>query len=259
MARILVTGSAQGIGAQAARDLNSQGHNVVVHARSEERRQAAAQANPRASAVIIGQFDSLASTRVFADAACEQGKYDAVIHNAALGPRFEDRHDTIDGLEQVFHVNVVTPYLLTCLMPLPSRLIYVGSDAHEYGQFRLDDVNWTARDWDPKQAYADSKLLLTMLAMEVAFRYPTVHVNTVHPGWVQTAMGGPNATKSLSGGADSIVWLATSDDDVARGSGHYIVDREVNTVHPLAHDADARGALVSMLEDITGESLPSTR
>ena len=53
---------------------------------------------------------------------------------------------------------------------------------------------------------------------------PDVKVNAVHPGWVRTAMGGPNATRSVEAGAETAVWLATLPKDGP--SGGFFHDRK---------------------------------
>jgi NAD(P)-dependent dehydrogenase (short-subunit alcohol dehydrogenase family) len=143
-----------------------------------------------------------------------------VIHNAGVGYR-EPRRLTEDGLEHVFAVNVLAPYLLTALIDRPKRLIYLSSGMHRSGEPRLDDLQWTARPWNGAQAYADSKLYDVMLAFGVARRWPDVLSNAVEPGWVATKMGGPSAPDNLALGSVTQAWLAVSDDPIATVTGGY--------------------------------------
>ena len=73
MARILVTGSADGLGHLAASELIDQGHDVVLHARSQARAADATAALPKASGVLIGDLASIAETRELARQANESG------------------------------------------------------------------------------------------------------------------------------------------------------------------------------------------
>ncbi|MEM6427257.1 MAG: SDR family NAD(P)-dependent oxidoreductase, partial [Cyanobacteria bacterium P01_D01_bin.128] len=54
-----------------------------------------------------------------------------------------------------------------------------------------------------------------ILAAELA--ETNIKVNSVCPGWVKTDMGGPNASRSLEEGADTIAWLAMLPDDGPSG------------------------------------------
>jgi len=49
-------------------------------------------------------------------------------------------------------------------------------------------------------------------------------VNAMCPGWVKTDMGGPNAPRHVSQGADTAVWLATEREIP---SGKFFRDRQV--------------------------------
>jgi len=167
VARVLITGSADGLGQLAAELLLDQGHKVTLHARSDERAAAAHAAVPRAAAVVVGDLASIAEVRVLAQAANELGDFDAVIHNAAVGYR-EPRIETVDGLEHVFAINVLAPYLLTALMARPRRLVYLGSGMHRSGDPDTGDLQWAARPWNGSQAYADSKLWDVVLAFAIA-------------------------------------------------------------------------------------------
>jgi len=262
MARILVTGSAQGIGAETARALISLGHDVTVHGRSQQRADAALAQAPGATGVVVGDFASLASVRTLAEQANAAGPFDVVIHNVGLGPDQPARVDTVDGHEQMLQINVIAPYLLTCLMPVAPRMVYIGSDAHRQGDVRLDDLEWRSRPWegDPwpgLPAYSDSKLLFQLWVFELAARVPGSAINVVHPGWVQTAMGGPNAAIPVAEGADTPVWMATSDHPLALGSGAFVHLRAAEHVHPASLDPTQRASVVARLEDLTGEALPS--
>ena len=60
MARVFITGSSDGLGQMAAQLLIEQGHNVVLHARSEQRSRQALGAVPGAESVVIGDLASMA-------------------------------------------------------------------------------------------------------------------------------------------------------------------------------------------------------
>lgn len=220
MASVFVTGSTDGIGRQSAQMLVAAGHQVVLHARNEERAKDAASAVPGATATVVGDLASLGQTRALAEAAAAHGPFDAIIHNAGIGgPR--RRHLTEDGLEQTFQINVLAPYLLTVLMPLPHRLIYLTSGMSDYGTIDLTDLQRERRRWDGTGAYCDSKLCDLALAQAFARRYPALYVNAVCPGWVRTRMGGSAAPTEVRTGAATQVWLAASGDPGADVTGRY--------------------------------------
>lgn len=256
MARIFITGSTRGIGAETARQLIGLGHDVVIHARDTSRADAARREFPDAGGVAVGELDSLESTTALAAAANDLGPYDVVIHNAGVGGGVPGRALTAAGLERIFHINVVAPYMLTALMPVPSRLIYLTSGLEADGTWEPDDLQWASRAWNGMKAYSDSKLYDLMLAFEVAARHPEAIVNAVDPGWIKTDLGGPQAPDPVELGAETQVWLATSDDPAATASGRYVKRREVHEPNPSGRDAAARAALVAELERLTGIPLP---
>ena len=256
MARIFITGSTRGIGAETARQLIDLGHEVVIHARDDSRADAARLDFPDAVGVAVGDLGSLESTKTLAAAANDLGPYDVVIHNAGVGGGIAGRTLTGDGLERIFHINVAAPYVLTALMPVPSRLVYLTSGLEADGTWEPDDLQWTSRAWNGMKAYSDSKLHDLMLAFEVATRHPEAAVNAVDPGWIKTNMGGPQAPDPVELGAETQVWLATSDDSAATASGRYVKRREVQEPNPSGRDAAARAALVTELERLTGVPLP---
>ena len=127
MSRVLITGSTEGLGLMAARLLAGDGHSVTLHARSAARAGDARAALPAARAVVVGDLSSIAGIGQVAGQANAGGPYDAVIHNAGVGYREPRRIRTDDGLEHVFAINVLAPYLLTGLIERPGRLARVSS------------------------------------------------------------------------------------------------------------------------------------
>ena len=103
---------------------------------------------------------------------CVRGRFDAVIHNVGIGYREPRRVETVDGLSQLWAVNVPAPYVLTALMHKPDRLVYLSSGMHTGGDPSLDDPQWSGRRWNGSQAYADTKLHDVLLAFGVARRRP---------------------------------------------------------------------------------------
>lgn len=256
MSRVLVTGSADGLGRLAAAQLVREGHEVVLHARSEARGRQALDGVPDAAGVLIGDLASIAQTHALAERANAGGRFDAVIHNAALGYQVSDRSETEDGLAAVFAVNVLAPYLLTALMTRPDRLVYLSSGMHTGGDPALDDLQWRERRWNGVQAYSDSKLFDLVLAYAVARRWPEVRSNGVTPGWVATKMGGRGAPDDLELGADTQAWLAVSDDPAARVSGRYLYHRTERAADPAASDPAVQDGLLAACAGLTGVELP---
>ncbi|HEX6518789.1 MAG TPA: SDR family NAD(P)-dependent oxidoreductase [Streptosporangiaceae bacterium] len=262
MASIFVTGSSDGIGQETARQLVRGGHRVILHARDERRAKDAVAAVPDAAGVVTGDLSLLAGIRAAASAANALGPYDAVIHNAGVGAH-QTRRGTADGCEHIFAVNVLGPYLLTALMPLPPRLIYLTSGLESAGRANLSDLQWESRPWNGMQAYSDSKLYDVMLAFAVARRYPHVRSNAVDPGWIKTKLGGPGATDELPVGASTQVWLAVSgdeltvsDDEEATASGRYFKWRNDLRANPEAYDSRLQEMLLTECAGITNARLP---
>ncbi len=257
MSRVLVTGSADGLGKLSAQQLVGEGHEVVLHARSEARGREAIDGVPGAAGVLTADLASIAQTRALAERANDSGRFDAVIHNAALGYQVSGRSETEDGLAAVFAVNVLAPYLLTALMTRPDRLIYMSSGMHTSGDPSLDDLQWRDRRWSGTQAYSDSKLLDLMLAFAVARRWPDVRSNAVTPGWVATKMGGRGAPDDLALGADTQAWLAVSDEPAAQVTGRYLYHRAERPGDPAASDPSLQDGLLAACEALTGVALPA--
>ncbi len=243
MARILITGAADGLGQLSARALADQGHQVVLHARNSERGRHAKQKVPGAVHVITGDLSDINETKNVADKANALGPFDAVIHNAGV---FQA------SLKEIFTVNVIAPYILTCLILKPRRLIYLSSDMHLHGHANLE----TFRQDIPRVSYSDSKLYVTMLCMAVARKWSDVYSNAVDPGWVPTKMGGHGAPDDLQQGYETQTWLAVSNDRRARVSGRYFYHRAERRYNPQASDVMLQERLLSLCSDITGIPFP---
>ena len=255
MARLLITGSSTGLGLIAGQRLLADGHQVVLHARNDQRADDARAKAPNASEVVIGDLSSIAQTRDVADQANRLGPFEAVIHNAGVGDR-ERRIETVDGLEHIFAINVLAPYLLTALIEPPRRLVYLSSGMHLGGDPDFSDLQWRRRRWNGSQAYSDSKLFDTMLAFAIARLWPTVRSNAVDPGWVPTRMGGRGAPDDLELGAETQVWLTTSRDAKADVTGAYFHHNRQRRAHPAAHDVAAQERLFAACEAISGTPMP---
>src|SRR5215472_8250160 len=230
------------------------GHDVVLHARTRERAASVAGLATRAAGVVIGDLSSAAETRALAGQVNDIGRMDAVIHNAGvyLEP---SRSTTAEGHAKTLAVNTLAPYMLTALIDRPDRLIYLSSGMHHAGAGSLRDIDWTERRWNAAQAYSESKLQVTALALAVARAWPEVLSNAVDPGWVPTKMGGAGATDDLELGYLTQTWLAVSSDTAATVSGGYWYHRRRQTPAPEARDRAFQDELMDRLSALTGIAL----
>lgn len=242
MSRILVTGSTDGLGRAAAEALLDDGHDVIVHARNDQRLSAVADLLDRGAQAVIGDLAGLDDVHRLAEEANSLGRCDAVIHNAGV----------ISG-PSILPVNVVAPYVLTAELDRPGRLIYLSSSDHHGGTADLTGADWSGSR--RTNTYSDSKLFVTALATAIARLWPDVSSNAVDPGWVPTKMGGPAASDDLRLGHLTQVWLATSESPEALVSGRYWRHQRARSPHPAVHDEHFQAALLEALAQHTGRTI----
>jgi NAD(P)-dependent dehydrogenase (short-subunit alcohol dehydrogenase family) len=242
MARIFITGSADGLGRATAQTLLADGHRVVIHMRAQHRLAAVQDLVNQGAESVIGDLADFQQTRDVAKQVNQLGLMDAVIHNAGVysGPT-------------VLPVNVVAPYVLTALIHRTRRLIYLSSSMHRDGRPSLDDMDWSGRR--ATGSYSDSKLFVTTLAATIARLWPDVLSNSVDPGWVPTKMGGPNAPDDLRLGHLTQEWLAISDAAKAHTTDGYWHHQRRVEPHPAVHDLNFQAHLLDELARATGVSL----
>jgi NAD(P)-dependent dehydrogenase (short-subunit alcohol dehydrogenase family) len=240
MARVFITGSADGLGNLAAQRLIAQGHQVVLHARNAARAKVAIIHASGAWNCLVGDLAKRDEMLDLARQVNTLGAFDAVIHNAGV---YEDTH------EKIFAVNSLAPYLLTCLIEKPKRLIYLSSGMHTGGRALLNNL-------ERGTSYSDSKFQILLLMKAVARAWPDVYSNGLDPGWVPTKMGGANAPDDLEEGYATQVWLATSEEPAAKVTGKYFFHRKQARCASGVNDTALQDAYLSQLEKISGVGLP---
>lgn len=251
MKKVFITGSSQGLGNIAGRLLLELGHDVIFHARSEKTAVETKEQLKKDVPFVIGDVSTLAGMRAVANQVEKFGKLDAVIHNVGVYGEGSEIM-TEDDIRTMFAVNVLTPYVLSCLMKRPERLIYVSSGMHLSGKLNFNDLQWKKHQWDPTQAYCDSKLHVMMLTKWFARNWGDTLVNAIHPGWVPTRMGGAGAPDDLIKGADTQVWLSVSNEKEALVTGQYFFHKKQVPYNTLADSNESQEKLVSYLNDISG-------
>src|SRR5579863_10710846 len=194
----VVTGATSGIGKAAATALARMGATVVLVGRDRGRTEAAAAqiaavsvSPPRAE---IADLASLEQVRGLAGRLAGLDRIDVLINNAGLV--LGERRISPDGLEHVFALNHLAPFLLTNLLlpkltaSAPARVVTVTSDAHSAARLDLSDPN-LERGWDSWRSYANRKLANILFTRELASRldHPGITANCAHPGVVRTGFG----------------------------------------------------------------------
>jgi NAD(P)-dependent dehydrogenase (short-subunit alcohol dehydrogenase family) len=238
MARIFITGSADGLGQLAAKELVRQGHQVVLHGRNEQRATDAWKNIPGAETALAADLSSIAETKALAAEVNKLGSFDAIIHNAGV----------YQLAAQILHVNTLAPYILTCLIHPPKRLIYMSSGMHSGGDATLSGLKGPSS----RVSYADSKLHDLILAKAVARKWTGIYSNAVDPGWVPTKMGGAGAPDDLEQGFQTQVWLAVSNDPEALVSGHYFHHRRQGKYQLQVDDTDVQDRLLELCAHLSG-------
>lgn len=241
MARIFITGSADGLGQLSAQWLIKQGNQVVLHARNESRGKDALIKTPGAEAVVTADLSVLEEIKELATKVNQLGRFDSIIHNAGVYQA--------SGRE-ILTINTIAPYILSYLIQKPQRLIYLSSGLHKQGTVNLNGIN------NGNISYSDSKLHVVMLAKIIARKWSGVYANAVDPGWVPTKMGGKNAPDDLTKGYETQTWLAVSEDQSVKVSGRYFFHQKERLYNALADDVAEQEKLLMALTSLTAVSFP---
>lgn len=278
----LVTGATHGIGAVMAEALACMGATVVATGRNAERGQDLVSSIRQRTGnedvhFLRADLASLADVRSLATAFMERwNRLHVLIDNA--GTVFPARHTTVDGLEEVFTVNHLAPFLLTnLLLPVlrasaPSRIIVTSSYEHRRGRISWNNLQGQ-RFYFSQQAYAQSKLANLLFVYELARRLEGsgVTANAFNPGLVHTNICMDSGllirtTKRLMDrfaglspeeGADTGIWLASSP-DVQGVNGRYFQHRHAVRSSRASYRVADQQRLWAISEQLTGISSASS-
>jgi len=229
---ILITGSTDGIGLEAAKTLVAQGHRVLVHGRNPKklekvRRTLSELANGESVEGYVADLSRIADVEALAKNVTERHvRLDVLVNNAGVF-RTPDPI-TQDGLDVRFVVNTLAPYLLTQqLLPLigsSGRVINLSSAAQS--PVETEALVGRVRLSDDFAAYAQSKLAITMWSrnMALSLKDDSPAIVAVNPGSMlgskMVKEGFGVAGKDIRIGADILNRAALSD-EFATASGQY--------------------------------------
>lgn len=257
---ILITGATDGIGRESARVLLSQGHTVLVHGRTKEKAERAANDLGTNTIAVWGELSRLDEVRALAAQVHDKvDRLDVLINNA--GVYSKKRELTADGFELTVGVNHFAHFLLTHLLidllkkSPAARIVNTSSGVHVGAALELDDLQ-LARDWSGYGSYATSKLMNVLFTTELAKRLKgtSIVAHSLHPGVIATKLlragfGGGGSPISESSG--TTVMVAT-DPAVGKVTGKYYSDERETRPSPRSQDAALARALYDASLDLTG-------
>lgn len=275
----LITGATSGIGFFTARELAAKGMRVVLVGRDPAKTQAATEQIKRETGsarveYLVADLSSQAEVRRLADDFKRRyPRLDVLINNA--GAMFTSRRQSVDGIEMTFALNQLAPFLLTHLLldtlkaSAPSRIIVVGSDAHNGARNTFDDPQQQRRGYSGLRAYNESKLANIMFTYELARRLAGTGVtaNVLHPGFVASNFARNNGGLvgfgltllrpimiSSERGAETSIYLASSP-EVEGVSGQYFVKCKPARSSAASYDEAAQRHLWDLCEELAGLSV----
>lgn len=272
---VIITGANSGIGKETAEELCRRNARVILACRNVDKARQAAAEITEATGVhpVVMQLDlcSLKSVRHFAQQVNErEERLDVLINNAGLLPPPE-RTETEDGFEMTFQANHLGHFLLTSLLlellkkSAPSRIINVGSVAHWFGMFEVDNIGF--KRYKQNHIYSNTKLYNMLFTVELARRLAGTGVtaNCCHPGFVKSHLADRTGDfharlvdflvqsfgKSVEDGAQTSLHLAVAD-EVEGVSGKFFADCKPSSPPAWATNPKRADILWKASETMTG-------
>jgi len=263
----VITGANSGVGYESALNFARRGATVVLMCRSEERGNRAletirAESDNQDVHLYLADFSLMASVAEAAGTLRQAfPKIDVLCNNA--GAAMPRREVTSEGFELTFATNHLSGFLLTQLLLQPlltaaeqgsARVVFTSSLGHKSGPLDFNDLQMST-GYRGLKAYGRSKLMNLLTARELFRRYGEsgLVTSSFHPGAVRTSIWSKGGVMgrllgtvlfpfmiSVEAGADTMIWLASSDDEAAdNANGDYFFKREKASVAPFATDEDA--------------------
>lgn len=270
----MVTGAASGIGAATAQGLAQQGATVVLVDRNAKKgMDAVKQIKQQTGNTPVEFMGADLSSQQEIDYLVQRfarhhQRLDVLVNNA--GAIFDERRESVDGIEMTFALNYLGYFLLTNLLldtlkaSAPARIINVSSRSHARAQINFDDLE-SRSDYQGLSAYAHSKLAIVLFTYELARRLEGtgVTVNALNPGIVATSFGRNSGGVlgfvmrffrpfflSPEQGAQTGIYLATSP-EVEGVTGKYFVKCKAVSSSPTSYDTAAARRLWEVSEKYT--------
>ncbi len=236
----LITGANKGLGLETGRQLGKLGYTVLLGSRDALKGEVAAR-QLRDDGVDARVMKLDVTKQADIDAAAVQiesefGKLDVLVNNAGVmiekgWTKNTTSETTMENLRATFEANVFAVFAVTkAMLPLllkseAGRIVNLSSI--------LGSVSLQATKGSPTYstklfAYNASKAALNMLTISLAheLRNTKIKVNSAHPGWVKTDLGGSAAPMSVVDGAKTEVQLATLGEDGPTG-GFFHTGKEI--------------------------------
>lgn len=215
MKTALVTGGNRGIGKEVVKALASKGIHVLLGCRDLDKGQdAARKMKGEVTPVPLDLTDAVGLSQQLDTLCVDHPVIDVLVNNAAVLHRGTALQVTAEQFMESMQVNALAAFQLTHhLMP--------GMLNRGYGRIVNVTSGWgcVSDGLTGPTAYSVSKCALNALTISFAQSASgNVKVNAACPGWVRTKMGGITAPRSAAKGAETIVWLATLEDNGPNGS-----------------------------------------
>ena len=228
----LITGANRGIGLQTAKDLGPDGVFLLLGMRNPAKGEAAAESirndGFEVETVRLDVTDPSTHGEVYDFIDRVFGRLDILVNNAGICLENPGASGSDPGtlsseiLRETFETNFFGTVALTQkLLPLirraqAGRIVNVSSIM---ASLTLHSDPSSPIYHSRVFAYNTSKAALNSFTIHLAYelRHTSIKVNSAHPGWVKTEMGGVNAELEVSEGGRTSAWLARLPDDGPTG------------------------------------------